>query len=261
MLSFRSPRSLFALTLAVLLLPAAASAAPITFDFNDVPRNGSNAAAQASMQSVLSAARIGGTVTVTGALGLTDYDGDGHVVGAVDGRTVTPYTLGTTDGGVAHAGFDAFLANRVENDRIVMTFSFPIYAVAFDYQIFPDASGAASDFSFRADGNLMLFMLGVAPANSGGFLHSPVSGPDAVEQVPQYLGSAAFTFPGGVTKLEFIDWPERIGIDNLKIDSGLTPAAVPEPSGVVVWLGCFAGLGVVGLWLRRRRRCAAAVAD
>jgi len=256
--TFRSRLAFVVATLSV-LLPAPASAAPFLLDFNALSHGQSNGTVQKYFQTEVSKAFPGATVTVTGALALTDYDADGHVVGPVVGNAVVPMTLGNTDGGTAHGGADAFLVNRGgSDDRIVVEFSFPIYRVEFDLQIFPDATGPIPDFRFVADGVEYVHLFGVLPGTNGTFLHSPFSGPNRVEPVGQLLTHLAFDLPG-VTRLEFIDWPERIGIDNLRVFSANVTAVVPEPASLAVWLAG-AGFLVAGLSGRRTGRSRSPVA-
>jgi len=251
----------------------ASSAWAVLFDFNSLVKGSNTAAAnmdvQTYMQAILGAG--GGTVVVTGARAETDYTGDSHVVGPVSSGGVTPLTLGNTNGGVWHAsGWDAYLVNQDGFDRITMVFSRPVSKISFDYEIFPDgtcpfvgASGCASntgtnwpDFSLLAGStsstNLVFRTLGLAPSNMTNtmtYRESPLSYPNN-EQAPQFLGvSGDWPFPGGVTKFEFVDWPRRIGIDNLNITFAPPPLVlrVPEP-GTLALLS----LGFAGLWLRRR---------
>jgi len=265
---------------------SSAFAMPILFDFNDVADGAGNSTVQARMQAVLDSAAPGMMVTVTGARGEKNYTGDNHVVGPVSGGMVTPLTLGNTDQGLQHAlPWDSYLVNSTlnGNDRITMLFNRPIYAVAFDFQIFPDATcpnggetGCPNtsdpdwpDFRLRAGsaaGTTEYFRVHaldpsmmtspalpgevsiVAPA-SPGLLESPISyGVWGKEKAPQLLAlSGNWYFEDGVTKLEFIDWPRLIGIDNLRIN-------LPEPG--TLWL---LGLGLgLGLWLRRGIRAAIA---
>ena len=259
---------------AVFLACCASSAWAVVFDFNSLVKGSNTAAAnmdvQTYMQAILGAG--GGTVVVTGARAETDYTGDSHAVGPVSLGVVTPLTLGDTNGGVQHAlPWDAYLVNQDGFDRITMVFSRPVSKISFDFEIFPDgtcpfvgASGCASntgtnwpDFSLLAGStsstNLVFRTLGLAPSNMTNtmtYRESPMSYPNN-EQAPQLLGvSGDRLFPGGVTKFEFVDWPRRIGIDNLNITFAPPPLVlrVPEP-GTLALLS----LGFAGLWLRRRR--------
>ena len=249
---------------AVFLACFASSAWALVFDFNSLVKAGNtvaaNTAVQKYMQDILTGAGAG-TVVVTGSRAETDYTGDNHVVGPASQGGVTPLTLGNTDGGVQHAsGWDAYLVNQDGVDRITMVFSHPVSKISFDFEIFPDgtcpvgATGCASgsnwpDFSLRAGStastNLVFHALGLDPSNTPTMTYrqSPLSYlNNSFEQAPQLLSvSGDWLFPAGVTKFEFVDWPRRIGIDNLNI------TFVPEPGSLALL-----SLGFVGLWLRRR---------
>jgi hypothetical protein len=257
--------------LAMVLAPSPAFAALITFDFDSMGYRssstpGSNAAVGAYLNGVWSGAGQAGTVTVTGAgeLSNNQYTGDGHVVGpstcshynaqhVCTAWTTTPATLGSTDGGVQDGATvdplstllpDNYIVNAT-GDRITITFPTPIYALSFDFEIFPDGTcpsasscgrGQANlpDFSLWVDGTMQMQTFAVYPGTPGTFSHSTNSGHGHTEPAPQYLGHAGLiVFDEGVTQVSFVDWPQRIGIDNLVVDTECTYLScrhdTPEP--------------------------------
>ena len=254
------------LALGAILFSGTVYADQVTFNFNSLADGASNAAIQTYMRNYLFT-KLGFTnaVTVTGANAEKDYTGDNHVVGPVSGSAVTPLTLGNSDGGVQHAlPWDSYIFNS-NTVKITMAFTFKIYSASFDYEIFPNGNcpdpspyfptptGTCSvypDFTFKAGNgtslSTYLYKLSLDPSKSGypgPYSHSPVSGIVKTEKAPQYLGqSGMILFPGGVTKLEFYDWPERIGIDNLVIQN------IPEPSAIWVL-----GIGLAALLKYRER--------
>jgi hypothetical protein len=184
------------------------------------------------MNSLLGAA---GSVAVTGAVGANGYTGDGHVVGPCVGSNCTSTTLAATGG--------TFIINGSGSNDILMTFSgLKIYSVSFDLEIFPDGScpilssancgGSGNpnqpDFTFDANGSAVYTWLAQTPTSPNN--HSPASGSTNAELAPQLLITTpvTFTFPSGVTTLEFDDWPATIGIDNLQITT------IPEPASIVL---------------------------
>ena len=260
---------------AVVLLAAAnaAGATSLTFTFdkvgniNALGNNATNAQIQTYMNAVLAAYGYG-TIAVTGAKASNSYTGEGYVVGTqnLPNGTVTPRTLANTDGGVYHANpKDTFIMNNNPIDRIVMTFSgLDIYSVKFDLQIFPDGtcpnptSGNANtnkgctstssahwpDFKFEADDTLEQTWLGVLPS-AGPYLYSPNhKNVGNGETAPQLLTTSGLIEVDDVHKLEFIDWPATIGIDNLTIEFG----RIPEPATLGVMALGLAGLGFARRW-------------
>ncbi|HWW17156.1 MAG TPA: PEP-CTERM sorting domain-containing protein [Candidatus Saccharimonadales bacterium] len=220
----------------------------VLFDFNSLANNASNGSVQSYMDGKLGAGR---SVVVTGSLASNSYTGDGHVVGPKG----VSLTLGTSDGGIPDKNPpDTFIDNVSSSTEIKMVFSgLKIYSVSFDYEIFPDGTCATGvncgsnwpDFTFMADGSLVFNTPGVMPGNPGApYLNSPASGLKSTEKAPQFLGqSGTLTFKSGVTKLEFVDWPATIGIDNLKIST-----TTPEPATMTL-----VGIGMLGLARVRRR--------
>ena len=231
-----------------------------TFDFDGVQLNGgtgNNAAVQTYLNNTVGV----GVVTVYGAVAQQTYNGDGHantnpLSGTDHNRSVT---LGTTNGATSptdythfHPGYDTFITNvggdnpnskygQTGNEKIVFVFSSPIYNVSFDWEIFPD--GACNQCS-PSSSNYPDFELwaGTATTQLYDFNASlfPVSAPNGY---PQGLGHFSASLPLGVTRLEFVDWPQMIGIDKLD------PVKVPEP-------GCLSlfGVALAALGFTRRRQ-------
>ncbi|MEP7207143.1 MAG: PEP-CTERM sorting domain-containing protein [Casimicrobiaceae bacterium] len=271
---------LAAAALAASLGAGPAPAALITFDFDTIG-TGANAV-KTYMNGVLGTAGSSLTVssvTNAGVLSNNAYTGDGYVVGPVVNGVVVPATLGSTNGGIAHAlsttSPDKYLFNSGA-DRITITFASAIYGISFDYEIFPDGTcpnpgsptanlnkGCTStsnanwpDFDLMAGTTAPLTLMfhtdGIVPV-APGYTHSTHSGIVANEPAPQFLGnSGPIFFASGVTTLQFVDWPQRIGIDNLVIcTAACTPRQfnVPEPGSLALL-----GLGIAGLGAMRRRK-------
>lgn len=293
--------ALAASLLTMVLAPSAALAALITFDFDSMGYRssstpGSDSAVGTYLNGVWSGAGQAGAITVTGAgeLSNNQYTGDGHVVGPstttstcthydrlhnctayTTTTTTTPATLGSTEGGVqGSASVDPLSTQDPDNyivnattDRITITFPTPIYALSFDFEIFPDGTcpsasscgrGQANlpDFSLWADGALQMQAFGVYPGAPGTFSHSTSSGNGHTEPAPQYLGHAGLiVFDEGVTQVSFVDWPQRIGIDNLVVDTECEYLSCPRhdaPEPPMLPLVAL-GLGALGLCAARRR--------
>jgi MYXO-CTERM domain-containing protein len=102
-------------------------------------------------------------------------------------------------------------------------------------------------------GKTLFTALGVTPTAQSQYSHSPHSGANHTEGSAQLLGTGSWSFPDGVTRLEFIDWPAHIAISNLKVsdssgsDSSSGGASAPEPGS---WL--LLALGLAGLPFLRR---------
>ena len=248
-----------ALCLFIAQMPAQADS--VLFNFNSLASGapasggvGPNGSIQNYMNNLLGC----NCVTVTGAVADRTYNGEGYVTGPGNGST--SLTLGTSDGAAAsntnsvlNSGLDTFIATTNDSShnissQIVMTFTGYVIngTVSFDYEAFPDNTGAP-DFEFVAKDSLhntvaSWAVIGVTPGASGGTIdgtavHSPNhqgTGLTNLETNKQYIG----TWSGNVvnaTELDFIDWPATIAIDNLSI------SRVPEP-GTFLLLGTALGL-------------------
>jgi hypothetical protein len=236
-------------TALVLVFGGSGQAGPMTFTFASLSDGASNTQVQNYMNTVL--ASQSGSVLVTGAVASTSYNGDGHVVGPVNFPSVSSYTLYTKDG-------TPFIMNNNLNGNgasmITMTFSgMKIGGISFDYEVFPDATGQTPDISLAAGNNatppVIWTQNGTQPA-SPGYTHSPASGWFSNETSLQGMGSYSNSNLGGVTVLQFQDWPAEIGITNLvltpSVTNNVTP--VPEPASLVLLTS-----GIGGLFLVRRR--------
>ncbi len=245
-------------------------ATSITFSFDQVGITGSHSnglgktagdtLVESYMNGVLTG--YGASVNASGTLATATYSGEGHV---------NADTLGTSNGGTHHAydatNPDTFIMNdnfRIygsASDRFSFAFTgFYIYAVSFDWEIFPDNTCAASNSSSACannpltNGNYPDIEL-LAGASSVWFTRATT--PTTGHQDPQALGHVSQLGLDGATTLTFVDWPAEIGIDNLVIE-GCTInrpactgpyASVPEPATLALL-----SLGLVGLGLSRRKQ-------
>jgi hypothetical protein len=254
-------RQLLTAAVAGSVIAAATPAAALpTFAFDGVQLSGgtgNNAAVQTYLNNTVGV----GVVSVYGAVAQQTYNGDGHantdpLADANHNRSVT---LGTTNGATSptdythfHTGYDTFITNvggdnpnskygQTGNEKIVFVFSSPIYYVSFDWEIFPD--GACNTCS-PGSANYPDFELwaGTATTKLYDFDASqfPVSAPNGY---PQGLGQFSAVLPQGVTRLEFVDWPQMIGIDRLD------PTTVPEPETLSL-----VGVAMAALGFTRRRK-------
>jgi hypothetical protein len=177
----------------------------------------------------------------------------------------------------------------INGDRFTMIFSgVTIDQVSFDWQIFPDANcqrlppspanscGALlpdgihyaeqPDFKLYADydndgvndsDELVWRFWGLTPGSIGGTPYTESlltdNGNNNLERTPQLIGSGTWLLNGPVSRLDFVDWPATIGIDNLTITDIPPPPPpvpqVPEP-GTLFLLGT----GLLGLGAKLRRK-------
>lgn len=213
------------------------------------------------MTSTLQSVAPGASVAAVGAVATQTYNGEGRVA----------KTLGNSDGGVTHAGYDTFLVNNnfhaVQysttgtqtraragttgglDDEFTLNFTnFTVTGIQFDYEIFPDAachrgSGCGPDMTVYAGINQIWHLDTLASTTMD----------------PQALGTSEFLKFSGVTSLRFKDWPSEIGIDNMIISGCVVATAggscaktVPEPGSLALL-----GLGAVALLAKRRKQRAA----
>ncbi|MFO0965085.1 MAG: hypothetical protein U0793_05795 [Gemmataceae bacterium] len=186
-----------------------------------------SATSTTSVQQYIDSILGPGKVTVTGAFWGNGYNGEGHVVGP---------TLGS-DGG----NFLITDQNAGDHAKITMTFAQPISSIRFDYEIFPDVTGNP-DFTFNA-------FLGGTMVDSFTKLGEFPAGQNFDRQL---LSSAFVMFPNGADKVEFVDWPATVGVDNLDVNAN----AIPEPASVMLLLSVTI---TASLCLRRRKTLRAAL--
>lgn len=230
---------------AALLLGAGTVKADFTFNFSGLSDNASNASVQTYMQGVVGGA---GTITVTGAVASTSYNGDGRVVGPGSGATsatLATWNLQTT---AFLASVRPFIMNNQgessnggdpHSDHIKLAFSGGLHVsgISFDFEVFPDAGALppnpAPDFGLVTNLGTVFTQLGIAPGTassySASWTHSPFHGSSVSETAPQFLGHYSNSNLGaGITDISFYDWPAHVGVTNVTF---MTPGIVtPEPA-------------------------------
>ncbi|MGH8714161.1 MAG: PEP-CTERM sorting domain-containing protein [Casimicrobiaceae bacterium] len=258
-----------------LVLPA--GAAPISFDFNAITLSGSQgnglgATANSTAIGTYMTTTLGTPVTVTGALATKTYNGENHVNGA---------TLGTSDHNVTHvAPNDTFIINDDFGiyggaaSSFTMTFGggFFLTSVAFDWEIFPDASCPASTNVNDCGGSdhsatnanwpdIELMVNGVATPIWSALATIPATTPKDPQAIGTLSAALDLTIYGhAITSLTFVDWPAEVGVDSLTLTGGCLPGAAandcilrqtPEPGSMLLVGIALSALAVAG---RRRIR-------
>lgn len=244
-----------------------AQAGTMTFSFSGLTDGSSDSAVQTAIQNTVGSAA---TVTVTGAEGGLSYNGDGHTVGAGTGSTsynLANYNIQTSslyNGSTSYS--QPFIMNNQGSgyNSIEIQFTKPagqqgtmyITGISFDFEIFPDANnpqGNPPGFSFGTNTNSDVYSAaGIEPGTTGTYAaswkHSPASGSSSTETYPQLIGYYSNTNLGtGVTTLYFNDWPAEIGVNDITINTYMTP----EPASYSLVL---AGIGSFLTYRGLRRR-------
>jgi len=265
---------------------ASAYAGTVIFNFNALAENASAATINSVLTSQLQAAGcVGCTVAVTGAYADTTWNADGHVTGPGTGsRSLTLGTaansLGagnntlaggstTTSALTASGTYNTFLATTSDAGvncgaeceiSLVFTGLTLNSITGFNYEIFPDGttqqppdltlstgSGLGTPISGFGTGGTKL---GVTPGTTNG--NSTLS-PLGTETSLQYIGAWTTSLNvAGASELNFVDWPNTIGFDNLQFTYN-TPGtpSVPEPGSMVLLATVAAGLFVTKRRMRR----------
>jgi len=129
----------------------------------------------------------------------------------------------------------------------------------FNYEIFPDGTGQTPDLTLSTGSGLGTPIsgfgtggtkLGVTPGTTNG--NSTLS-PLGTETSLQYIGAWTTSLNvAGASELNFVDWPNTIGFDNLQFTYN-TPGtpSVPEPGSMVLLATVAAGLFVTKRRMRR----------
>jgi hypothetical protein len=225
--------------------------------------------------------KVSGTVYPQ-TLGDTD-DTTGTLVATkttkVIGQTVATLS-GSTDGYIKNCTpIDSTSACSSSSPDIFIDFSnvkyqgkaVEIASISFDFEIFPDGTctklntavnqttcGMATKDNLNpnkpdlelwaGDGGTTPYFqtwYGAAPSGGNSDSNAMLNG----ETAPQLLGNSGTINVASnihITSLDFMDWPETIGIDNLVI----TFRKVPEPASIGLFLLGLVGLGV---YVRRKR--------
>jgi hypothetical protein len=250
----------------ILGLGVAAHAGTVTFNFNSLAENATTTQISQYMTTTLQAVCPTCTVTITGAYADTTY---GSAANSANNHVVGPNgnaeTLGTSDGATSNSNsaamhsvgtYDTFLgtvndADTSSDNEITLVFTgLSVTNASFDYEIFPDASDSGA-FTLTAGNNggsqsTIFTQNGLEPAATGNPDGTSTKSPgSSTETIVQYIGTGSWSLAGD-NDIDFVDWPEAIGIDNLVLTYS-TPT-VPEPSSLLL----FASVGAFLLFKARR---------
>jgi hypothetical protein len=194
-------------------------------------------------------------------------------------KTNNPPVLSNSksDGFIKNCTLGACGTSSDSPDMFIDFHGLTIVSLKFDFQIFPD--GTCASLSSCGSGNPpanlpdlelwwgdnatngknglnvdpIMKWVGVVPNTSGTYKFSPNHSTGSGETAPQLLGISGLIkvsdyTSSNISTLDFMDWPETIGIDNLVVT--LDPA--PEPATIAIFaLGL---LGLAGIARRKRSR-------
>ena len=246
-----------------LAIAAPLSAAPIVFNFNNIPLVSSGetglsgqAPSSAILTSMNSALGCSSCVSaVSGAIATSNYDPDGNQ-GYTNGSHQL-LTLGTTNGATSYSDNSTYNTKTAGADEFIMNDDFSLYGssqsinitfanplpkgtvVSYDWQIFADNTCAPCTSNLP---DLEFYAGGVLQKTDYASL---ISGFD-----PQGMGHDSVTLTAATNYLQWFDWPPEIGIDNLSIQPPLQQNA-PEPSPLPLTALALALLALVR-WKARR---------
>jgi hypothetical protein len=173
----------------------------------------------------------------------------GNSNGATSNSSTSPGATDTFLGTVSDSG--ATCSSQPCSIDLVFT-GLSVTNATFDFEIFPNA-GSPGSFTLTAGNNggtqsTVFTQAAVVPSSAGSdgsSTHSPNSGTGTNETVAQFIGTKSQTIAND-NDIDFVDWPEAIGIDNLVLT--YTTPTVPEPSSILL----LASVGAFLLFKARR---------
>jgi hypothetical protein len=205
-------------------------------------------------------------------LTLGDTDGSAspnHVVAGWDSNP--PTLVGSHDGFIKNC---TSVDSCTSSPDIFINFNGQkISSFSFDFQIFPDGTCPQLDgvghttscgvnnanlpdleiwSGDNGTGTHFATLFGVAPNTAGTYKYSLNNSSGSGETAPQLLGTASYTVAAGtnISSLDFMDWPETIGIDNLVVNF-IPPIInkIAEPPTIALLV-----FGLAGLVMMIRRK-------